>query len=203
LSDWCAAPSENSRFWLYFLGFHKVFKSVHFDEIRKLEREGKLAEYSLSELQEMRRDATGFLQSGNYNADFGRTLTSLDIEIQRKEAQEARLQSEAVAQMLHKQASQAAIAIHQEAMSESRRSTHYARSALWVAALAAAISLAAWIFPRAAQDRHPTSEAGSPQAEPQQPALLPSIASLPTNLPTASTAAPPLQAVALPSTNQP
>jgi len=156
---------------------------MEFNDIRKAEREGRLADYSLHDLRDMSRTCAKWLQSGDYQ-HHAHTKDSVDKEIQRKEMAEAQKQADTVARQMHG-----------EALTESRRATHYARWSFRVAILASAISLGAWIFPRVFPASHPPDAARSPAPVMPQHTSSPPIIASQTNLPTTATGAPPAKLV--------
>jgi hypothetical protein len=130
---------------------------MNFNDIRQAEREGKLSDYDLPALRDMSRTCAHWLQSEN-NQIHTHTKDSVDKEIHRKEMAEAQ-----------KRADETSRQMHGEAMTESRRSTHYARWSFRVAILASAISLGAWIFPRVFPVSHPPDAARLPASAPHSP----------------------------------
>lgn len=151
---------------------------MNFNDIRQAEREGKLSDYDLPALREMSRTCAYWLQSGN-NQVHAHTKDSVDKEIHRKEMAESQKRADEVARQMHG-----------EAMTESRRSTLYARRSYLVATLVCAISFGAWIFPRVFQAPHPPDAArlqapALPQSTSSPPAVV-----LATNVPTATNTTP-------------
>lgn len=151
---------------------------MNFNDIRQAEREGKLSGYDLPALREMSRTCAHWLQSGN-NQIHAQTKDSVDKEIHRKEMAESQKRADEVARQMHG-----------EAMTESRRSTHYARWSFRVAILASAISLGAWIFPRVFLTSHPPDAARLPAPSLPQPTSSPPAVVLATNVPTATNTTP-------------
>ncbi len=146
------------------------------NDILKAEREGKLGDYSLEQLREMRRVCAHSIQSGNKSTLHAKE--SVDKEIHRKEMESTEQRGDAAVRRMH-----------DEALAQSRRSTLYARRSFVTAIFAVAISLGAWIFPRVIHESPPQDGAHWPARLPLQRTSAPPVGVVATNVSTPNTPA--------------
>jgi len=123
-----------------------MLEVMDFNNILTEWRAGKLPEHSIDDLKSLSAGCVVLIQQRNPEAIH--LKAAIDDEIRRKETAE-----------FQKQADLKANERHFEAMTESRSATHYAKWSCIVAAIAAAISLGAWMLPR---DSHEPNQQGAP-----------------------------------------